>query len=138
VSIPALEPPVAPGTPTSLPPGTKTSQLTGAIDDSAPGGSGIVIPLNAVDAAYVDWRMQTLDGWDSPDADDKAENKVGDDGSWDATNYYSGRLVTVGGLLTAPTYEAREAAEYQLRQAIPIRGRYIRLRIDEANPSRGR
>lgn len=131
MSIPAVAPPIDPGTPTSLPPGTRTSRLTGAIDDSA--GSGIVIPLNRVDDAYVDWRMQTIDGWDSADLDEKAQARTGADGSWDALNYYSGRIVTVGGVLTAPTYEAREVAEEQLRQAVPPR-RLVRLRIDETVP----
>jgi hypothetical protein len=131
VSIPAVAPPIDPGTPTSLPPGSKASRLTGAIDDTA--GTGIVIPLNMVDGAYVDWRMQTLDGWDSADLEENAETRVGADGSWDADNYYAGRIVTVGGLLTAPTYEAREVAEYQLRQAVPPR-RLVQLRIDEVIP----
>lgn len=131
MSIPAVEPPVAPGTPASLRPGTKTSRLTGAIDDSA--GSGYVIPLNAVDDAYVDWRMQGLDGWDSADLPEGAEDKVGEDGSWDAPNYYSGRIVTISGLLTAPTYEAREVAEEQLRRAVPPRRR-VMLRINETIP----
>lgn len=130
--IPAVAPPVAPGTPTSLPPGSKTSRLSGAIDDSA--GSGVVIPLNAVDANYVDWRMQTLDGWDSADSEENAESKQGADGAFNADNYYGARLVTVGGLLAAPTYEEREAAEYRLRKAVPIRGRLVQLRIDETTP----
>ncbi|MGH3375978.1 MAG: phage distal tail protein [Actinoallomurus sp.] len=131
--IPAVAPPVAPGTPTSLPPGTRTSRLTGAIDDTGPGGSGLVIPLNAVDDAYVDWRMQGLDGWDSADLQELAEAKFGEDGAFDAQNFYGARTVTITGLLTAPTYEAREAAEYQLRQAVPPR-RLIQLRIDETTP----
>jgi hypothetical protein len=132
VPIPAVAQPVAPGTPTSLPPGSKTSRLSGAIDDSQ--GSGVVIPLNAVDGNYVDWRMQTLDGWDSADSEENAENRQGDDGAFDANNYYGSRLVTVGGMFSAPTYEEREAAEYRLRQAVPIRGRLVQLRIDETTP----
>jgi hypothetical protein len=132
VPIPAVAPDIAPGTPTSLPPGTTTSRLTGAIDDSP--GSGVVIPLNAVDGSYVDWRMQTLDGWDSADSEENAENKQGADGAFDANNYYGFRLVTVGGMFTAPTYEEREAAEYRLRRAVPIRGRLVQLRIDETTP----
>lgn len=115
-----------------LPPGSTTSRLTGAIDDSQ--GSGVVIPLNAVDDNAVDWRMQTLDGWDSADVEENAENKQGADGAFDANNYYGARLVTVGGMFTAPTYEEREAAEYRLRQAVPIRGRLVQLRIDEVVP----
>lgn len=131
MSIPAIEPPIAPGTPNSLPPGARTSRLTGAIDDSA--GSGVVIPLNQVDANYVDWRMQTLDGWDSADLEEQAEAKAGEDGSWDAENYFAGRIVSIGGVFTAPTYEAREIAEEQLRQAVPAR-RLVQLRIDETVP----
>jgi hypothetical protein len=132
VSIPAVEPPIAPGTPTSMPPGWKASRLTGMIDDSQ--GSGVVIPLNQVDDQYVDWRLQTFDGWDSADADENAENRTGADGAFDAQNYYGARLITVGGMFTAPTYEEREAAEYRLRQATPLRGRYVQLRIDETVP----
>lgn len=115
-----------------LPPGSKTSRLTGAIDDSQ--GSGVVIPLNTVDDQSVDWRMQTIDGWDSPDSEENAENKTGADGAFDANNYYGARLVTVGGVFTAQTYDEREAAEYRLRQATPIRGRLVQLRIDEVVP----
>lgn len=131
MSIPAVKPPVDPGTPGGLPPGSKTSRLTGAIDDSA--GSGIVIPLNTIDDSYVDWRMQTLDGWDSAELEEKAENKTGADGMFDAENYFGGRMVTIGGKLRAPTYEAREAAEYRLRQAVP-RNRLVVVRIDEVVP----
>jgi hypothetical protein len=131
VPIPAVAPPVDPGIPTSLPPGSKVSRLTGAIDDSA--GSGIVIPLNTVDDSYVDWRMQTLDGWDSAELEEQAENKTGADGMFDAENFYGGRMVTIGGKLRAPTYEEREAAEYRLRQAVP-RNRLVVIRIDETTP----
>lgn len=115
-----------------LAPGSKTSKLTGAIDDSQ--GSGVVIPLNTVDDQSVDWRMQTLDGWDSADSEENAESKQGADGAFDASNYYGARLVTVGGVFTGPSYEEREAAEYRLRQALPIRGRLVQLRIDETTP----
>lgn len=132
MTIPAVEPPV--GAPaTGLPPGTKASQLTGAIDDSA--GSGVVIPLNVVDDFGVDWRMAKLEGWDSPDLDEGADSKSGQDGLWDVENFYGGRTLTIEGVYTAPTYAEREAAAYRLVQAVP-RNRLVTFRLDETTPKR--
>lgn len=108
------------------------SQLTALLDDSAT--TGVTIPLNSgVDDHGVDWRMGKLEGWDSPDLDEGADTKSGADGLWDTENFFGGRTLTVGGILTAPTYEAREAAEYRLRQAV-TRNRLIQFTVGETTP----
>lgn len=112
-------------------PGASASPLTGAIDDTA--GSGVVIPLNVIDDQLVDWRMQKLEGWDSPELAERSEERTDADGRWDTVNYYGGRLLTVEGTFTAPTYEAREAAEYRLREAVP-RDRLVPFRLHETVP----
>lgn len=108
------------------------SQLTATLDDSMV--SGVVLPFNTgVDDYGVDWRMQTIDGWDSPDLPEAAEGRPSQDGMWDAENFYAGRTVTINGKLTAPTYADREAAEYRLRQAVP-RNRLVTFTVAETTP----
>lgn len=108
------------------------SKLTATLDDSMV--TGVVIPLNSdVDDYGVIWRMQTIDGWDSPDLPEAAEARPSQDGMWDALNFYSGRQITIGGKLTAPSYEAREAAEYRLRQIV-VRDRLVPFTVNETTP----
>lgn len=130
MSIPAVEPPIV-VPPGGYPPGTSFGGLTGAIDDSA--GSGVVIPLGQVDDAYVQWRMTDLNGWDSPDLEENAENRVGADGMFDAPNYYAGRTIEIKGQIIAPDAAALEAAMYRLTQAVPPR-RLVTVRLDETTP----
>jgi hypothetical protein len=108
------------------------SRLTATIDASAAGGP--VIPFNSgLDDYGVDWRMATLDGWDSPDLPEAAAERPQQDGLWDALNYYGGRTLTLTGVCTAATYEDREAAEYRLRKAIP-RNRTVMVTVAETTP----
>lgn len=133
MSIPAIEP-VLELPPAGLPPGTITSPLTAQLDDSA--GSGLVIDLGVVDADRVDWRIQApLEGWDSPDLTETAEDRSGQDGMWGGPAYFSGRQVTVNGLLTAPDAAGREAAKYRLARVLR-RDRLIVFRLNEAVPKR--
>lgn len=109
-----------------------SSQLTALIDDSLI--SGVSIPINSgADDYGVTWTMRDLDGWDSPDLPESAESKPGMDGMWDALNYYGGRTLSFEGKLVAPSYEAREAAEYRLRQAVP-RDRLVMVTVGETTP----
>jgi hypothetical protein len=109
-----------------------SSQLTASIDDSVV--SGVTIPFNSGEDDYgVAWTMASLDGWDSPDLPEAAESKPGQDGMWDALNYYGGRTLGIDGKLVAPTYAAREAAEYRLRQAV-VRDRLVMVTVGEATP----
>lgn len=126
MTIPALEPTSESG----LLPGA-SSQLTAVLDDLA--GSGHYIPLNRIDEYEVDWRLGTLEGWDSPDLEEGADKRSGSDGMWDTENHYGGRMLQLTGMLSAPTYAAREAAEYRLRQVVS-RNRYLTLRVEETTP----
>jgi hypothetical protein len=109
-----------------------SSQLTALIDDSLV--SGIEIPFNSGDDDYgVKWTMSSLDGWDSPDLPEAAESKPGMDGMWDALNFYGGRTLSIEGQLVALSYEAREAAEYRLRWAVP-RDRLVMVTVGETTP----
>jgi hypothetical protein len=108
------------------------SKLTATIDDSM--SSGVVIAFNTdTDNFGVIWRMQTIDGWDSPDLPEAAEARPSQDGLWDALNYYGGRQITIGGKLTAPSYAAREDAEYRLRQIV-ARDRLVPFTVNETTP----
>lgn len=113
-------------------PGTQLGDVTAVLDDSA--GSGNVITFGQVDADGVAWRFFTLDGWDSPDLEEHAENKTGADGAWDADNYYAGRLLTIGGLIDAPDTATRDAALTRLGQAVPARGRLVSFTVNETVP----
>lgn len=126
MSIPALE----------LLLDSPTSGLTAAIDDTSDtSGTGIYIPFNSgADDYDVTWSMKTpLEGWDSPDLPEGADSKSGDDGLWDNENFFGGRTLTIKGALVAPTYAAREAAEYRLRQAV-VRNRLVAFTVNETVP----
>lgn len=110
------------------------SRLTALLDDSAV--TGVTIPFNSGSAADdygIDWRMAKLEGWDSPDLDEGADDRAGQDGLWDTENFFGGRTLTVEGVLTAPSYELREAADYRLRQAVP-RNRLVQFTLNETTP----
>lgn len=117
-----------PDGPSGPEPGTVLGQVTGAISTPA-----ATIPWGAVDDDRVQWRLLTLDGWDSPPADEGAQARTAADGSWDTDNYYSARLITLTGLIVAPSASARERAEARLSQAVPLRGSAI-FRLDETTP----
>ncbi|GLY81832.1 phage distal tail protein [Actinoallomurus iriomotensis] len=130
MSIPAIEPPAHEG-PSGLPPGFRFGGYSGAIDDSA--GSGIVIPLGQVDDEYVHWRVTDISGWAAATLDEGAENIVGEDGAFDAENYYGARTVGLKGQIRAPDRAALEAARDRLMQVLPPR-RLVKVRLDEAVP----
>lgn len=92
------------------------------------------IPLSSgPDSSGVDWRLRELDGWDSPDLEEGADQRSGMDGLWDSDNYFGGRTLTLKGTYTAPTYEAREAAEYRLRKVVS-RTEFATLLVNETVP----
>ncbi|ROO82573.1 tail protein [Actinocorallia herbida] len=126
MTIPAIEP----VNPTSgLLPGA-VSRLTATLEAPA---ANLVIPFNRTDSHGVAWALGGMEGWDSPDMDEGASKRSGSDGLWDTEPWFGGRIVTLSGLITAPTYEAREAAEYRLRAAVP-RDKYVTLRVEETTP----
>lgn len=130
--IPAVVPPPSPilG---GYEPGTVLSDLTMVLDDSQ--GTGTVITFGVADENRVAWRVTNLDGWDSPDLPEDAQDRPGSDGLWDATNYYGGRQITVEGLVEAPDTAALQAAKKLLMAAVPARGRMVTFTVNEPDPT---
>lgn len=134
MSIPAIAPP-APPPQSGYEPGTQFSPRTIVLDDSGLGGSGAVIVFGAADADRVAWRATgDLTGWDSAPLAETAEDRTGADGSWNGDNYYSGRLITLEGIIEAPTSSALDAAKEALDQALPPRGRLLTFTVNESVP----
>ncbi|MFJ9628099.1 phage distal tail protein [Streptomyces sp. NPDC101175] len=73
--------------------------------------------LGVVDDSGVEWRLQTLDGWDSPDSRSEFTDREADHGSWASPVYLSSRPITLGGTIVAPSQPLLEAAMEQLRAA---------------------
>lgn len=100
---------------------------------------GVQIPLNSgPDDTYgVDWRISPdgLEGWDSPDLEEGATQRSGMDGLWTGDNYYGGRTITLKGVYSAPSYQAREAAAYRLAAAAD-RTLFATLQVNETVPKR--
>ena len=109
---------------------TTFTDQAAVLDDSA--GSGVIITLGATDEQGVEWRYTGLTGWDSPDLGETAENRTGADGAWDTLNYYSGRQVSIDGLIQARTAAGLDAAMDRLAQAIPARDRLITFTVNES------
>lgn len=114
-------------------PGTVFTTQTAVLDDTGPGGSGVLITFGAADKQRVGWRYTALTGWDSPDLPEAAQNKTGADGMWDAANYYSGRQIGLEGLIQAPAPAALDAAMDRLAQALPAR-RLVAFTVNETTP----
>jgi hypothetical protein len=75
------------------------------------------VALGAVDASGVDWRLMTLEGWDSPDSRSEFTDREADHGAWASPVYLSSRPITLGGVIVAPSQALLEAAMDQLRAA---------------------
>lgn len=75
------------------------------------------VRLGAVDDAGVAWRLQTLEGWDSPDIRADFADREGDHGAWPSPVYLGARPITLGGTIVAPSRSALETAMEQLRAA---------------------
>ncbi|MEU9405030.1 hypothetical protein AB0E08_04880 [Streptomyces sp. NPDC048281] len=75
------------------------------------------VALGAVDANGVAWFLQTMEGWDSPDARSEFTDREADHGAWASPVYLSSRPITLGGTITAPTQALLETAMEQLRSA---------------------
>lgn len=75
------------------------------------------VALGAVDAAGVDWRLMTLEGWDSPEVRSEFTDREADHGAWASPVYLGSRPITLGGVIAAPSQALLEAAMEQLRSA---------------------
>ncbi|MFJ8603385.1 phage distal tail protein [Streptomyces shenzhenensis] len=75
------------------------------------------VDLGAVDADGVAWRLQSLDGWDSPDSRSEFTDREGDHGAWASPVYLSSRPITLAGTIVAPSQALLERAMERLRAA---------------------
>ncbi|MFE6015005.1 phage tail family protein [Bacillus thuringiensis] len=75
------------------------------------------VDLGPVDGDGVAWRLQTLEGWDSPDLRSEMTDREGDHGAWAGPVYLGARPITLGGTIVAPSQAALEEAMERLRVA---------------------
>lgn len=90
------------------------------------------VTLGAVDSAGVAWRLQTLDGWDSPEVRSQFTEREGDHGAWAGPVYLGSRPITIGGTIEAPSRAALEEAMDRLRAAAGLTDTV--LTVGEATP----
>lgn len=108
---------------------TAASRLTAVLD-----AEGVAIPFSSgADDYGVDWRLQKFEGWDSAELEEAAQERSGQDGMWDSEPFFGGRTLSLEGKLYATSYEAREAAEYRLREAVP-RNSLVQVLVNEVVP----
>lgn len=79
------------------------------------------LPLGSVDAQGVAWRLQEIDGWDSPDVRAESQPREADHGAWASPVYLGERPITLGGSIQAPDQATLDGAIDQLR-ALPLMG----------------
>ncbi|MFJ2162357.1 phage distal tail protein [Streptomyces sp. NPDC087856] len=75
------------------------------------------VALGVVDDDGVDWRLQTLEGWDSSEVRAEYTDRESDHGSWASPVYLGSRPITLGGTIAAPSQELLEEAMENLRAA---------------------
>lgn len=75
------------------------------------------IPLGGVDSAGVAWRLQELQGWDSPEIRSEVQQREADHGAWAAPVYLGERPLTAAGVIDAPDRASLEDAMERLRVA---------------------
>lgn len=75
------------------------------------------VALGVVDDTGVEWRLQTMEGWDSPESRSEFTEREADHGAWASPAYLGSRPITLGGTIIAPSQALLEAAMEQLRTA---------------------
>ncbi|MGW1930691.1 phage distal tail protein [Streptomyces sp. NPDC001919] len=78
------------------------------------------VPLGSVDSAGVAWRLQELDGWDSPEVRSEMQQRQADHGSWPSPVYLGERPITAAGVIEAPDRTSLEDAMERLRSAVAL------------------
>jgi hypothetical protein len=79
------------------------------------------LPLGSVDEQGVAWRLQEMDGWDSPDVRAESQLREADHGAWPSPVYLGERPITLGGSIEAPDLATLDGAIDRLR-ALPLMG----------------
>jgi hypothetical protein len=80
----------------------------------------IVCNSDNADSAGVVWLCEEFDGWGSPGSTLEVAQRSGDHGGWDGSGYLKPRIISLKGMLAAPTAAAAQDALSRLNQAIPL------------------
>ncbi|MET8693639.1 hypothetical protein ABZV65_13970 [Streptomyces bauhiniae] len=76
--------------------------------------------FGAVDAYGVAWRLQTLDGWDSPEVRAEFQDREADHGAWASPVYLGARPITLAGVIEATDRGTLQAAMDRLSAAVAL------------------
>ncbi|MGI5247766.1 hypothetical protein [Dactylosporangium sp. CA-139066] len=80
----------------------------------------IVCNSGVPDDAGVMWLCEEVEGWGSPGSTLEVAQRSGDHGGWDGDAYLRPRVMTVKGLMSAPTAAAARDAMSRLYRAVPL------------------
>ncbi|MBB4985040.1 phage tail domain-containing protein [Streptomyces nymphaeiformis] len=78
------------------------------------------VPLGGVDSAGVAWRLQELQGWDSPEVRTDMQQREADHGAWPSPVYLGERPITAAGVIEAADQASLEDAMERLRSAVAL------------------
>ncbi|MEV6696220.1 hypothetical protein AB0M68_03530 [Streptomyces sp. NPDC051453] len=78
------------------------------------------IPLGSVDSAGVAWRLQELQGWDSPEIRSEVQQREAGHGAWSAPVYLGERPISAAGVIDAPDRASLDDAMERLRTAVAL------------------
>ncbi|MFE4311492.1 hypothetical protein ACFRR6_36165 [Streptomyces sp. NPDC056891] len=78
------------------------------------------VPLGSVDSAGVAWRLQELQGWDSPEIRTDMQQREADHGAWPAPVYLGERPITAAGVIEAADRVLLDDAMERLRSAVAL------------------
>ncbi|WP_432114012.1 phage distal tail protein [Streptomyces sp. S1] len=78
------------------------------------------VPLGSVDSAGVAWRLQELQGWDSPEVRTEMQQREADHGAWSSPVYLGERPITAAGVIEAADRASLEDAMERLRSAVTL------------------
>ncbi|MFE5514452.1 hypothetical protein ACFQ9J_28355 [Streptomyces sp. NPDC056529] len=78
------------------------------------------VPLGSVDSAGVAWRLQELQGWDSPEVRTEMQQREADHGAWPSPVYLGARPITAAGVIEAADRASLDGAMDRLRSAVAL------------------
>lgn len=76
--------------------------------------------LNSEDQAGVEWRFDSLEGWDTPASTGSITQRAFQHGGWASKAFYASRVLAISGTIVAPTAELLRDAKDRLADAIPL------------------
>ncbi|MER7280423.1 hypothetical protein ABT369_38900 [Dactylosporangium sp. NPDC000244] len=80
----------------------------------------IICNSDGLDSAGVAWLCEEFEGWGSPGSTLEVVQRSGDHGGWDGDAFLKPRIVSLKGMLAAPTAAAAQDALSRLNQAVSL------------------